>query len=412
MTQFTDGQTVVNAAWLNGVDKAVNQSGTTAGAALISYTPPGTGAVATTVAAFLGAFHQYPSGYFFSQNGAFINRVNDRLFVGDATLMTGNSPGSGSWIDTYSNTFAAGNYYNTFAQAIGMSSVGAGVMGASQTATGTTGANAYGIVGIGIANNSLATFSWGGYFEGHRAPGATTSNAWCLELGIVNRDSVVDLDPYGPYSTAGATIGIQLNSGSGFPTGSGAGQMSGQANTSAAMVIQSNPTKHRRGIVFTSSALDSTNNEAMSFANGHKLQWYSAGSTPTSGVAGTNSSQTNAVTLSFNDTFGFQVNRALDGKGQFAVIPTANAVNFIYVTGAVTGAPPGLVAYGTDAAVDLTLATTGTAYVRFGSASHFSANGAVTTALTGIGPTGSHTTVQEWLTIKNSSGIIRYIPCF
>jgi len=49
MTQFTDGQTVVNAAWLNGVDKAVNQSGTTAGAALISYTPPGTGAVATTV---------------------------------------------------------------------------------------------------------------------------------------------------------------------------------------------------------------------------------------------------------------------------------------------------------------------------------------------------------------------------
>ena len=50
MTQFTDGQTVVNAAWLNGVDKAVNQSGTNAGAALISYTPPGTGAVATTVA--------------------------------------------------------------------------------------------------------------------------------------------------------------------------------------------------------------------------------------------------------------------------------------------------------------------------------------------------------------------------
>jgi len=55
MTQFTDGQTVVNAAWLNGVDKAVNQSGTTAGAALISYTPPGTGSVAISVSGFLGA---------------------------------------------------------------------------------------------------------------------------------------------------------------------------------------------------------------------------------------------------------------------------------------------------------------------------------------------------------------------
>jgi len=56
MTQFTDGQTVVNAAWLNSVDKAVNQSGTTAGAALISYTPPGTGAVATVVASKLGQY--------------------------------------------------------------------------------------------------------------------------------------------------------------------------------------------------------------------------------------------------------------------------------------------------------------------------------------------------------------------
>ncbi len=47
-TNFTDGQTVVTAAWLNSVDKAVNQAN---GAAQIPYTPPGTGAVATTVAA-------------------------------------------------------------------------------------------------------------------------------------------------------------------------------------------------------------------------------------------------------------------------------------------------------------------------------------------------------------------------
>jgi hypothetical protein len=40
------------------------------------------------------------------------------------------------------------------------------------------------------------------------------------------------------------------------------------------------------------------------------------------------------------------------------------------------------------------------------------ANGSVATALTSIGPTGSHTTVQEWLTVTNSSGVVRYIPAF
>lgn len=40
------------------------------------------------------------------------------------------------------------------------------------------------------------------------------------------------------------------------------------------------------------------------------------------------------------------------------------------------------------------------------------ANGAVATAMSSIGPTGSHTTVQEWLTVTNAAGAIRYIPAF
>lgn len=42
----------------------------------------------------------------------------------------------------------------------------------------------------------------------------------------------------------------------------------------------------------------------------------------------------------------------------------------------------------------------------------FSANGSVATLLTSLGPTGSHTTVQEWFTITNASGVVRYIPAF
>jgi hypothetical protein len=49
--------------------------------------------------------------------------------------------------------------------------------------------------------------------------------------------------------------------------------------------------------------------------------------------------------------------------------------------------------------------------VQFGSAS-FTANGSTSLSLTALGPSGAHATVQEWLTIKDSSGTTRYIPCF
>jgi len=49
--------------------------------------------------------------------------------------------------------------------------------------------------------------------------------------------------------------------------------------------------------------------------------------------------------------------------------------------------------------------------VRVGSGM-IAANGSVATAMTNLGPAGSHTTVQEWLTVKNAAGTVRYIPCF
>jgi hypothetical protein len=64
----------------------------------------------------------------------------------------------------------------------------------------------------------------------------------------------------------------------------------------------------------------------------------------------------------------------------------------------------------TPASATLTLNLAGGA-IQAGSGA-FSASGSVATVLGSIGPAGSHTTVQEWLTITNGSGTIRYIPCF
>lgn len=42
----------------------------------------------------------------------------------------------------------------------------------------------------------------------------------------------------------------------------------------------------------------------------------------------------------------------------------------------------------------------------------WSANGSVATTLTALGPTGAHVTVQEWLTVQDVGGTIRYIPAY
>ena len=42
----------------------------------------------------------------------------------------------------------------------------------------------------------------------------------------------------------------------------------------------------------------------------------------------------------------------------------------------------------------------------------WTANGSTVLALSNVGPSGAHATVQEWLTIKDASGTTRYIPAF
>lgn len=49
---------------------------------------------------------------------------------------------------------------------------------------------------------------------------------------------------------------------------------------------------------------------------------------------------------------------------------------------------------------------------KFMDANSMAANGVVATTMTSLGPVGSHTTIQEWLTIQNPSGTVRWIPCY
>lgn len=55
---------------------------------------------------------------------------------------------------------------------------------------------------------------------------------------------------------------------------------------------------------------------------------------------------------------------------------------------------------------------TGTEVLKIGSSGGWNANGSVATAMSSLGPTGSHATIQEWFTVTDSSGNVRYIPAF
>lgn len=70
------------------------------------------------------------------------------------------------------------------------------------------------------------------------------------------------------------------------------------------------------------------------------------------------------------------------------------------------------VAQGTsDTNIDINITPLGNGLVRFSNVS-FTANGSVATSLGSVGPTGSHTTVQKWLTVKDQTGNTYYIPGF
>ena len=58
------------------------------------------------------------------------------------------------------------------------------------------------------------------------------------------------------------------------------------------------------------------------------------------------------------------------------------------------------------------MSTTTIAGVLKGAAATFTANGSVATTMTSLGPTGAHATVQEWFTVTDTGGTVRYIPAY
>lgn len=144
--------------------------------------------------------------------------------------------------------------------------------------------------------------------------------------------------------------------------------------------------------------------------------------TITAGAGGSSSGTGGAVTItggastSTSDTGGSLTlssgaSGSLTGTGSSVTITAKNGGSFSGDGGSVSitaGNGPGAAMTGGD--ISFTPGTGSTAgRVRFNNSS--TANGTVATVLGSVGPTGAHTTVQEWLTLRVGANT-RYIPCF
>lgn len=90
-----------------------------------------------------------------------------------------------------------------------------------------------------------------------------------------------------------------------------------------------------------------------------------------------------------------------------AMLNQRRAANMVYSIFAATG--DHVFATTTSITERLRITTAGALQV---GAPMMTANGSVATALTAVGPAGANTTVQEWFTITNAAGTVRYIPAF
>ena len=343
-------------------------------------------------------FQQPSSGQFWSNNGAAINRLNDRAFFGDATASDGAFPSvANDWLTTYMDAYTSLGYAN-FAQTISMTSVGGGFLGAARTAKATSaGANAYGVTAFGLANNATySSFAWGYYGESHRV-NSTASDCYGMEIAIVNRGGEIATTPYSAPS--GTTIGIQIDSGCGFS----ATQMPGVVSASTGLQFVNNITDSGSaggflsGICFGSNSLSGADGTtgtavAIAMAKGHALKWYSGASTQTSTIICNGVTQANSLNLVFGE--GSLILSNASGGQILAAFPSVpNAANYLYLSAATSGSPPVIASGGSDTNIDLSLICKGSGAVRLGVYT------AGVSASTGF------------LTVKDSNGVVRKLLC-
>jgi hypothetical protein len=294
---------------------------------------------------------QSQSGQFYQNMGANINRLNDRVFVGDATVNLGNS---GSNQDYVSQNIPQGPSTSQ-AQEASLSTVGGiGVEGGSLCSLGTipSAETCLGIFGIGIndATGGNQQISEGGYFEAQQKTGAGFTIG--AETDSVNQSGVTQtMNPYDIFNGNPYTVNLSLGAG---------GARSGISPSSAAITIVDNGTTFQDGIVFEATAINS--NRLIDFPEGGALQWWGSASQGTGAISSTQTTATEGIVLTDTGIAIGNIPSPAFSGGLF-VNNSANAVNYVAITPEPTGFGPIISSTGSDTNSGLVLNGKGTSGV-------------------------------------------------
>lgn len=245
---------------------------------------------------------QAATGQFFTQNGAIINRINDRLFVGPATVNDGAFPNViKDWLSQHAATYGGIGLVST--QAAILSQNGNTALTVSSRTTdanpGSSSCIALSVAGVNNAATPNGAVCWGSYYE--TSHHVTALLSYCSEMDIIQYDTAFANTP-NSMAGAGSAICLWLASGGGRV---------GVNDATLAIGIIKNGAKFKSGIMFGKDSLtgaDGTTGtgEAIAMAKGHQLNWYNASGSLCASFYSTVATAGNINTLTMTDA-GFNI---------------------------------------------------------------------------------------------------------
>lgn len=384
-------------------------------------------------------------------------RIRERVFVGNGVLMIDNQTAAEA--GTFLSSSAVGaNWIPRDSQFLVMHDRGMiAIAGVTQNLTSpVANADAIGVAGYAMNNAVGAGKAWAGYFEGQHNPG-TVAGSSTIGVEIDCKNSTATNSTADPFTTGNGCYGLWMAGGGGSTYGPATPNPA-----DAAILIRANATAWNEGVVIQNGALSGVH--AIQLPNAYNMEWYSASANMSANINSIGTVANDSMSLVFKNNGANFVNNALGAapisiglQRSDAALSNASSVyamdafgndnagtpvgqTWARVTGVantttggaanvgqfllqtLSGASlitsmalqPNLITFCTgsiNTACTTALAISAQQVLTF-AANSFTANGAVATALTSLGPTGSHTTVQEWFSIKDSGGTLRYIPAF
>ena len=297
----------------------------------------------------------------FTQDGAVIYRLGDKIAVGGATVSDFSLPNvTKDWLSSFQVSAGLSNGAPISANLVSLTNDHAGdavgIVGGAQSLHFTSAStNAIANSAYVINNNaSLATNAWAFYGEAHKTIAAPASD-YGAELEVRSLVATVTPNP----NQQGDAIGLQIGAGCGLSA-------SGQFDCSAAIQIVANPMKWKAGINFLAGSLVPTSSiaDAVMLPTGYRIGWFDASNNIIGGIYSSVATAANATILQFSDAGTSVFNNA--GQTLFNVPRVASAANYISAGAAVASSAPYLAAIGSDSNINLQLSPKGTGGVIVG----------------------------------------------